>query len=300
VRWSDWNGHYRDDVRRFWRGEQGMSSALATRICGSDDLYAGRGPLHSINFICCHDGFTLYDLVSYNHKHNEANGEGNRDGNDANWSWNCGAEGPTADERVNRLRQRQVRNLMATLLLSQGVPMILGGDEFLQTQMGNNNAWCQDNGTSWVDWTLKDRNAGFLRFVQKLIALRKAHPVLRRRTFFTGGRGGGPPDILWHGAEPARPDFSATSLALAFALDGRCCDRPGKIDCDFYVAMNSGPYPVEFKIPASPSGRPWHWLIDTALAAPDDFQEASTRTSIPVLHAYSVQDHSMIVLTTDA
>ena len=230
ARWSDWNGRYRDDVRRFWRGEPGMTSALATRLCGSDDLYSGRGPLHSINFLCCHDGFTLYDLVSYNQKHNEANGEGNRDGNDANWSWNCGAEGPTKDPAVNRLRERQARNLMATLLVSQGVPMILGGDEFLRTQKGNNNAWCQDNSTSWVDWTLKDRNAGFLRFIRKMIAFRKAHPTLRRRTFFTGGAAGGPPEILWHGVEPCHPDFSRTSQALAFALDGRCCDRPGTVD----------------------------------------------------------------------
>jgi isoamylase len=298
ARWSDWNGRYRDDVRKFWRGEPGMTSALATRICGSDDLYAGRGPLHSINFLCCHDGFTLNDLVSYSHKHNEANGEGNRDGNDANWSWNCGFEGPTTDPDVNRLRQRQVRNLMATLLLSQGVPMIQGGDEFLRTQMGNNNAWCQDNKTSWVDWSLKGRNAGFLRFVREMIALRKAHPALRRRSFFTGGHGGGPPDILWHGPEPAHPDFSASSQMLAFSLDGRCCDRPGLTDSDFYVAMNASPRPAVFSIPASPSGRPWRRVVDTALASPDDFQKEEARSLIPVLYPYTVQDHSMIVLVS--
>jgi glycogen operon protein len=275
-----------------------MTSALATRICGSDDLYAGRGPLHSINFISCHDGFTLNDLVSYDEKHNEANGEGNRDGNDANWSWNCGYEGPTTDPQVTRLRQRQVRNLMATLLLSQGVPMIQGGDELLRTQMGNNNAWCQDNKTSWVDWSLKERNASFLRFVREMIALRMAHPALRRRSFFTGGHGGGPPDILWHGPEPAHPDFTASSQMLAFSLDGRCCDRPGLVDCDFYVAMNASPRPVVFNIPASPSGRPWRRVVDTALAPPDDFQQEEARGSIPVLHPYTVQDHSMIVLVS--
>ena len=198
-RWSDWNGRYRDDVRKFWRGDPDMTSALATRLCGSDDLYHGRGPLHSINFICCHDGFTLYDLVSYNHKHNEANGEGNRDGNDANWSWNCGVEGPTHDPAVIAIRNRQVRNLLATLMVSQGVPMILGGDELLRTQNGNNNAWCQDNAVSWLDWTLLERNAGFARFLKMMIAFRKAHRVLERRTFFTGGGGGLPPEILWHG-----------------------------------------------------------------------------------------------------
>ena len=145
ARWSVWNGEYRDDVRRFWRGDPGMTSALATRLCGSDDLYHGTGPLHSINFITCHDGFTLADLVSYNAKHNEANGEGNRDGTDANWSWNCGVEGPCEDPAVLQLRDRQARNLIATLLVSQGVPMLLGGDEFLRSQGGNNNAWCQDN-----------------------------------------------------------------------------------------------------------------------------------------------------------
>ncbi len=299
-RWSDWNGRYRDDVRRFWRGEPGMTSALATRLCGSDDLYAARGPLHSINFLCCHDGFTLNDLVSYNQKHNEANGEGNRDGNDANWSWNCGAEGPTNDPAVLRTRARQAHNLMATLLISQGIPMILGGDEFLRTQNGNNNAWCQDNKTSWVDWSLVDRNSGFLRFVRNMIAFRKAHPVLRRRTFFTGGRAAGPPEILWHGVRPAQPDFSGSSCALAFALDGRYGDRPGIIDCDIYVAMNSGGIQMDFQIPASPTGRPWHRIVDTALDAPEDFLEIEKAPRIPVLHTYPVQTHSMIILLSQS
>jgi len=299
ARWSDWNGRYRDDVRRFWRGDPGMTSALATRICGSDDLYAGRGPLHSINFICCHDGFTLSDLVTYNQKHNEANGEGNRDGDNANHSWNCGAEGPTNDPAVIRIRERQARNLMATLLVSQGIPMILGGDEFLRTQQGNNNAWCQDNGTSWVDWSLKDRNAGFLRFVRKMIAFREEHPMLRRRTFFTGEAAGRPPEILWHGVQPAHPDFSATSCALAFALDGRCSDRQGLIDCDIYVAMNSGQRPLDFKIPGSPSGRPWRRVVDTGCSSPEDIQETGEGPHIPVLHTYRVQDHSMIILVSE-
>ncbi|HZY91128.1 MAG TPA: glycogen debranching protein GlgX, partial [Gemmataceae bacterium] len=179
-RWSEWNGLYRDQVRRFWRGDPGLAGALASRLCGSADLYeaSGRRPVHSINFVTCHDGFTLSDLVSYNAKHNEANGEGNKDGADDNWSWNCGAEGPTADPKVLGLRRRQARNLLATLFLSQGVPMLLAGDEFLRTQGGNNNAWCQDNAVSWVDWSLADRNADFLRFVRELVALRKRHPAL--------------------------------------------------------------------------------------------------------------------------
>ncbi len=298
ARWSDWNGRYRDDVRRFWRGEPGMTSALATRICGSDDLYNSRGPLQSINFLTCHDGFTLWDLVSYNHKHNEANGEGNRDGNDANWSWNCGVEGPTSDPLVNRLRHQQVRNLMATLLVSQGVPMILAGDEFLRTQGGNNNAWCQDNRTSWVDWSLSRENAAFLRFVRLMIAFRRSHPVLRRKTFFTGGTGG-PPEILWHGAEPSRPDFSPSSHCIAFALDGRGCDQPGHRDADIYVAMNAGAEPVDFRIPASPTGRAWHRVVDTSLDPPDDFMEVPSGPLLPVLHAYRLPAHAMIILESE-
>jgi glycogen operon protein len=190
-RWSEWNGKFRDDVRRFWRGEPGLTGTIATRVCGSSDLYQwnGRLPRHSINFLTCHDGFTLGDLVSYSGKHNEANGELNRDGGYENYSWNCGAEGPTDDPAVIALRQRQARNLMATLLLSQGVPMLTAGDEFLRTQGGNNNAWCQDNETSWVDWWLAETNRGFLRFTREMIWLRRRHPALRRRRFFVGELG---------------------------------------------------------------------------------------------------------------
>ena len=299
-RWSDWNGRYRDDVRRFWRGDLDMTSALATRLCGSDDLFRGRGPLHSVNYICCHDGFTLNDLVSYNAKHNEANGEGNRDGNDASWSWNCGAEGPTDNPAVLQIRSRQVRNLMTTLMVSQGVPMIMAGDEFLRTQHGNNNAWCQDNPISWVDWTLRDRNAGFYRFVKMIIALRKAHPALRRRTFFTGGSRGQPPEIFWHGTEPARPDFSAGSRSLAFALDGRRCDRPNVVDRDMYVAMNAWVEPLDFKIPAAPSGRPWRRVVDTALPSPEDIVPDDEGPRVSVLQLYRVQPHSMIILISES
>ncbi len=300
VRWSDWNGRYRDDVRKFWRGDLGMTSALATRICGSDDLYAERGPLHSVNYICCHDGFTLNDLVSYNQKHNEANGEGNRDGSDANWSWNCGIEGATGQYDVLAIRARQAHNLMATLLLSQGVPMILGGDEILRTQDGNNNAWCQDNSTSWVDWSLAETNAGFLRFMRMMIALRKAHPILRRQTFFSGERAGMPPEIIWHGIEPAKPDFSHGSRALAWALDGRRSDRPNVVDNDIYVAVNAWSEPLGFTIPAAPSGRPWRCVVDTALPSPEDIVELEDGPSVKVMQIYRVQSHSMIVLVSEA
>ncbi len=277
-----------------------MTSPLATRLCGSDDLYHGRGPLHSINFITCHDGFTLNDLVSFNEKHNEANGEGNRDGLNENFSWNCGVEGRTDDPEVLRLRQRQARNLIATLLVSQGVPMLLGGDEMLHTQGGNNNAWCQDNPTSWVDWALTERNADFLRFVRQMIALRLRHPVLRRRTFLTSGGSGHPPDIIWHGTQPVRPDFSRESRSLAFALDGRRCDRPGVIDRDLYIVLNAYWKPLSFQIPASPSGRPWRRAVDTSLPSPQDALGLDEGPLVPVRHPYRVESRSTIILVSEA
>ncbi|MFI5456077.1 MAG: glycogen debranching protein [Isosphaerales bacterium] len=299
-RWSVWNGRYRDDVRRFWRGDPGMTSALATRLCGSDDLYHGGGPLHSVNFVTCHDGFTLADLVRYNQKHNEANGEGNRDGTDANWSWNYGVEGPTDDAEVVAVRRRQARNLIATLLVSQGVPMLLGGDEFLRTQGGNNNAWCQDSPTSWVDWTLARENVDFLRFVRQMIALRLRHSALRRRTFFDGGAGGRPPDITWHGVEPCRPDFSWESHSLAFALDGRRVDRPDVVDRDIYIALNALWEPLAFQVPASPTGRPWRRAVDTAQPSPEDIVGLDEGPAVPVLHTYRVEARSLIILVSEA
>jgi glycogen operon protein len=301
-RWSEWNGRYRDDVRRFWRGDLNMSGALATRMCGSADLYesSGRKPRHSLNFVTCHDGFTLWDLVSYNSKHNEANGEGNRDGLDENFSWNCGIEGPTTNADILALRRRQARNLMATLMLSQGVPMLMAGDEFLRTQRGNNNAWCQDNEVSWVDWKLAETNADFLRFVRGLIALRKAHGVLRRRSFFRGSgpNQNQPPDIIWHGVEPGRPDFTLSSRTMAFALDGRQTDR--EPDNDFYVACNAWKGPVSFRIPVSPSGRRWRRVIDTSLPSPQDIMELEEAPPVKANAIYPVAPYSMIVLVSEA
>ncbi len=228
-RWSEWNGKFRDDVRRFWKGDGGFVGALASRISGSADLYQrnGRLPRHSLNFVTSHDGFTLYDLVSYNQKQNLANGESNRDGDNNNFSWNCGEEGETSNPKILALRTRQAKNMMTTLMLSQGVPMILAGDEFLRTQMGNNNAWCQDSEISWVNWELAKENADFLRFVRELIWLRKRHPSLRRRRFFKGefrratewvpsmlGRGGADDLGPFPPGGPVRPGeagFSTTS-----------------------------------------------------------------------------------------
>ncbi len=287
-RWSEWNGRFRDDVRRFWRGDGDTVATLASRVCGSSDLYqsSGRKPLHSINFVTCHDGFTLADLVSYDRKHNIANGEDERDGADANFSWNCGVEGPTTDANVLALRLRQAKNLFATLMLSQGVPMILAGDEFLRSQQGNNNAWCQDNETSWVDWSLRQRHADFFRFARSMIHFRKRHPALRRQDFLDGyGPRGGPhrPDIAWHGAEPHRPDFSPASRVLAFALDGEQTGR--EADCDIYVAINGAREATRFVLPTSPHGRPWRRVVDTAQPAPLDFVEEA---DAPIITEHSL------------
>ena len=332
ARWSEWNGRYRDDVRRFWRGDPDTVGQLCTRICGSADLYRwnGRLPRHSVNYVTCHDGFTLWDLVSYNRKHNEANGEENRDGMDENFSWNCGVEGETKDKQVLALRQRQAKNMIATLLLSQGVPMLLAGDEFLRTQGGNNNAWCQDNEVSWVDWGLAEKNKAFARFVREMIQFRKRHPALRRRTFFKGelvrpepaevkpasGDSGrlrrptavppvppslvGLADIYWHGTEPQAPDFGPTSRVIAFAIDGRFTGRDDeKPDADVYVAINGGDVATAFLIPLSPQGKPWRRVVDTGLPSPQDIVGEGEGGLVPDGSRYPVGPFSLIVLATE-
>jgi glycogen operon protein len=300
LRWSEWNGRYRDDVRRFWRGDPGLAGALATRLCGSADLYqaSGRLPQHSINFITCHDGFTLADLVSYDHKHNEANGEYNRDGSDDNLSWNGGVEGPTDNPSILAWRRRQTRNLVATLFLSQGVPMLLAGDEFLRTQGGNNNAWCQDNEIGWVDWSLASTHADFLRFTREMIAFRKRHPALRRRDFFRGRgpRGDREPDITWHGVEPFAPDFTGSSRSLAFLLNGSLTGR--EPDQDIYVACNAWCETLLFRIPLSPSGHVWRRVVDTALASPLDIVPEADGPQVGVGTQYPVAAYSVVVLVT--
>jgi glycogen operon protein len=300
-RWSEWNGRYRDDVRRFWRGEPGLAGTLATRLCGSADLYeeSGRLPRHSVNFLTCHDGFTLGDLVSYNVKHNRINGEDNRDGSDQNFSWNCGTEGPTLAPEILNLRRRQARNLLATLFLSQGVPMLLAGDEFLRTQYGNNNAWCQDNEIGWVDWSLAEANADFLQFAREMIALRKRHPALRRRRFFRGAGSENDlaPDVIWHGVQEHLPDFSFYSRTLAFVLDGQMTGR--EPDRDFYVAMNAWEESLAFEIPASPSGRPWRRAVDTALASPLDIVGLDEGPLVPGGGVYPVAPFSLVVLISE-
>jgi glycogen operon protein len=300
VLWTEWNGIYRDVVRDFWRGEAGAGD-FAYRFTGSADLYErdGRKPFASINFVTAHDGFTLADLVSYNGKHNEANGEGGADGTDDNRSWNCGAEGPTNDPEVNELRARQQRNFLATLLLSQGVPMLLGGDERSRTQQGNNNAYCQDNELSWLDWTLDERRGGLLGFTRRLIALRSAHPVFRRPTFFAGDGGvGALPDVWWFrpdGRKMTRRDWQgAQGPRLGVFLNGAELDfrtREGHpvLDDSFIVMFNAAPEGVVFKLPPRRFGT--RWLLELSTVDPQ-----APETAFEARAEVEVEGRSLLLL----
>jgi len=291
--WAEWNDKYRDALRSYWRGDGGRIGEFARRFTGSSDLYGrdGRRPYASINHVTAHDGFTLHDLVSYEKKRNEANGEGNRDGNDHNLSWNCGVEGPSDEPAVTALRERQKRNLLATLFLSQGVPMLLAGDEMGRTQGGNNNAYCQDNETSWVDWTPDARRRSLLEFARQVIGLRRAHPVFRRRDFFSGRplHGNGSKDILWlkpDGAEMTREEWereTARSLGVYLAGAGLIdVDRRGQPlrDDDFLVLLNASADEVVFRMPEEPTGEAWCALLDTAHdeGQPDPSRHAAGET----------------------
>ncbi|GAA4584148.1 glycogen debranching protein GlgX [Planotetraspora phitsanulokensis] len=273
--WTEWNGKYRDSVRDFWRGGARTMPEFASRLTGSSDLYAtsGRRPVASINFVTCHDGFTLTDLVSYNRKHNDANGEANRDGTDDNRSWNCGAEGPVEDPGIVRLRGRQRRNFLATLFVSQGVPMMLAGDEFGRTQGGNNNAYCQDNETSWIDWSLVKQEEDLLEFVRALAVLRREHPVFRRRRFFRGRVQDGTRDIVWltpSGKEMADADWNAGyAKSLAVFLNGEAISEPGQRgerirDDSFLMLINAHHDELMFNLPDAEFGQAWHLVLDTA------------------------------------
>jgi isoamylase len=277
VLWAEWNGKYRDCIRRFWKGEGRQVAELATRLAGSSDLYeqGGRRPHASIDFITAHDGFTLRDLVSYNGKHNEANGEDNRDGTDDNISWNCGVEGPTDDAEIKALRDKQIRNFMATLLFSQGVPMICGGDEFGRTQLGNNNGYCQDNELTWYDWNLTREQKDISEFVRSVIQLRKAHPVLRRHKFFQGRyiRGSEIKDISWFspdGHEMTDEEWNAESVRyLGVRLAGDAIndvDELGeRITGDtLLLLLNAHHEAVPFVLPAHKKGTRWELTLDTA------------------------------------
>ena len=263
--WSEWNGRYRDDVRQFWRGGPGQLSALATRLAGSADLYDApdQRPLKSINFVTAHDGFTLADLVSYDQKHNEANLEENRDGDNHNHSHNYGTEGPTDDPSVGRLRKRQVKNFLATLLCSQGVPLLLGGDEFFRSQQGNNNAYCQDNEIAWIDWSLAETHKDLVEFTRQLIAFRREHPSLRRRSFLKGchpeGEGG---DICWFGTDGQPPNWDHDATVGCLLNGGK--DYTGAdVDKDHLLLIfHAGPKPITFQLPPPPGG-PWQVRLST-------------------------------------
>ena len=258
--WAEWNGRYRDAVRGFWRGDDGLTGEVATRVAGSSDLYerSGRRPFASINFITAHDGYTLQDMVSYERKHNEENLEGNQDGHDHNLSTNCGKEGPTNDEDIIACRERRKRSLMATLLLSQGVPMLLGGDELSNTRRGNNNPYCQDNEIAWYDWDLNEREQKFLRFVQGLMRFRREHPSFRRRHFLSPADNGSEQgDVLWwhpNGREMEHDDWNDNALrAFGFLLRGTLADTDDRgetiRDDTFLVLMNQGHEPVGVTLP---------------------------------------------------
>jgi glycogen operon protein len=272
MAWTEWNGRFRDTMRRFVRGDAGMVGDVASRIAGSADLYAddGRLPCNSVNFVTCHDGFTLRDLVSYHAKRNEANGEDNRDGSNDNLSWNCGAEGETESPGVNTLRRRQAKNHMALLMLSRGVPMILAGDEVLRTQGGNNNAYCQDNTVSWFDWTLPARQGDMYRFTRELIAFRKRHRSLTLNRFFTGAPAGGRqvPDIAWHGRRlDVAPWHDPSSRLLRITLAG-----VEPLEPDLHVVLNMADEAFEADLPEI-AGRHWQLAIDTARPSPGDILE---------------------------
>jgi glycogen operon protein len=290
-RWAEWNARYRDEVRRFMRGDPGMVPLLATRLAGSADLYrgSGRAPYHSINFVTSHDGFTLADLVSYDRKHNLANGEDGRDGAEENFSWNCGEEGPSSSPAVGALRRRQVRNLATLLFMSQGVPMMLGGDEIGRSQGGNNNAYCHDDETSWVDWTAKERNADLFRFFTRLIRFRREHPSLRRRRFFEDGAVG-PPEVSWHGARRDHPDWSAASRALAMHL------RAGNSDEDIYLAANAHDEAHDFELPPLPGGKQWRRFVDTLREPPEDAREPGAEPVVERQKSYRVGPRTVVVL----
>jgi isoamylase len=291
-RWAEWNGRYRDDVRRFVKGDPGLLSAVASRLAGSADIYEPRGqtPQNTINYITAHDGFTLYDLVSYNDKHNDANGEGNRDGINENLSWNCGSEGPTSDPAIVAMRTRQVKNFITILLLSRGVPMLLAGDEMLRTQGGNNNPYNQNNATSWLDWTMTGSKADVLRYFRGMIAFRKAHPALRQPRFYTGTTIERRLfDIAWHGTTLGSPGFDdPLGRALACTIAGVAGDA------DLHVMMNMFWEPLHFDVPVDPQ-RIWYTAINTFAPSPHDI--ADRHRDAPLLSPRcTVQGRSIVVL----
>ena len=261
-RWAEWNGKYRDVLRRFIKGEEEYAPELYRRIRGSYDMYGNRGAEASVNFVTCHDGFTLYDLVSYNYKHNEANGEGNADGSNDNYSWNCGVEGETDDAGIKALRFRQMKNLMTILLTSRGIPMLLSGDEFANTQWGNNNAYCQDNEISWLNWTYLKKNKELFGYIRKLISFRKAHPVLMTKSFDYGYNGTGYPELSFHGTKAWQIDETKPGLCFAYMYAEDHLKYYTEHDCFIYIAVNAHWDEHRFELPIVPNGYIWRLAFE--------------------------------------
>ncbi len=299
-RWLEWNGKFRDAIRRFLKGDRGVVGEVVQRVMGSPDLYAaaGRKPTASINFITCHDGFTLRDLVSYNEKHNLANGENNNDGANDNNSWNCGIEGETDDREILELRLRQQKNAMLLLFVSQGIPMLWMGDECGRTQNGNNNAYCQDEDWNWLNWELFKQNEELFRFTRGMITFRKANPALRQPEFLTGKDcvGSGYPDISWHGVQPWKPDWSPVSRSVAFMLCGRHTAAAGGPSHFIYCILNMYYQELEFTLPVLPKGYHWHGVADTSAAAPNDIVEPGQEQLLKDETTLTVKERTCVIL----
>jgi glycogen operon protein len=285
-RWAEWNGRYRDDVRRFWRGDDGFLGVFAQRISGSADIYSqsGKCPDSSINFVTCHDGFTLHDLVSYRQKHNEANGQNNHDGASENFAENYGAEGETADGQIESIRKRQIKNFLVTLLISRGVPMLLGGDELRRTQGGNNNAYCQDNETSWLDWSRLEQHADVFRFTRGMIAFRRAHPMLSKERFYTDA------EIQWLGPQGGLPNWAEPKEKQVGCLVHEDAQRA------LCLMFNAGADAVNFRLPAAPPRARWHVAVDTARDAPHDLFAAGEEPLWEDAQAYRLGRRSSAIL----
>jgi glycogen operon protein len=299
-RWAEWNDRFRDDMRRYWRGDPKTTRHVATRLSGSSDLYLrdGRKPFHSINFITSHDGFTLYDLVSYTEKHNDENGEDNRDGSDNNNSANYGIEGPATNPAIVHLRVRQIKNFIASMMVSLGTPMILGGDEIGRTQRGNNNAYCQDNDISWYDWRLFEKNASLYRFVKLMIAFRLRHPGFMRPEFYTGrdGNYNAIPDISWFDETGKTPDWETIGPCIAFRMDGSRAEvLADQDDNDFFIMFNGGEHDVSFAVVSPPEGKRWMRMADTSLPSPQDILEPGNEVPLKNTETYYTGNRSIVI-----
>lgn len=287
IRWSEWNGKYRNTVRAFINGLRKNKSLFATRICGSEDLYKSRSPFTSVNFITCHDGFSLNDLVSYNQKHNIENGEDNKDGHNENLSWNCGVEGVTDDQGIISLRDRQMKNFHFTLMISQGVPMLFMGDEYGHTKNGNNNAWCQDNPLNWFQWALLEKNKEYFTFYKKMIAFRNKYSIFRKETFLRNE------DIIWHGFNPNQSPFENEESFIAFTL----IDHESGIN--FYIAINAMQTEAVITLPSPPNSSQWYPVVNTAAKSPDDFIDPGKGTPLSS-DQFTMAFHSALLLISSA